>query len=108
MKTTIELAREAGFETMITKGKIHGFDRDGDYTEELKAFEALVRADERNSWPAEMEAMERQVNILTDALAAEREACAKVCEARAEDEVGMAYEGIALDCAAAIRARGSK
>ena len=24
---------------------------------------------ERNSWPAEMEAMERQVNILTDALA---------------------------------------
>jgi hypothetical protein len=52
--------------------------------------------------------MERQVNILTDALAAEREACAKACEARAEDEVGMAYEGIALDCAAAIRARGMK
>jgi hypothetical protein len=47
MKTTIEMAREAGFETMITKGKIHGLDRDGDYTEELKAFEALVRADER-------------------------------------------------------------
>jgi hypothetical protein len=55
MKTTIELAREAGFETMLRKGKILGFDRDGDYTEELKAFEALVRADER-------------------------EACAKVCE----------------------------
>jgi hypothetical protein len=54
-KSTIDMAREAGFETMITKGKIHGFDRDGDYTEELKAFEALVRADER-------------------------EACAKVCE----------------------------
>jgi hypothetical protein len=30
------------------------------------------RADERNSWPAEMEAMERQVNILTDALAQAR------------------------------------
>jgi hypothetical protein len=41
------MAREAGFETMITKGKIHGFDRDGDYTEELKSFEALIRADER-------------------------------------------------------------
>jgi hypothetical protein len=41
------MARAAGFETMITKGKIHGFDRFGDYTEELKAFEALVRADER-------------------------------------------------------------
>ena len=36
----------------------------------------------------------------------EREACAKVCEARAEEEVGMAYEGIALDCADLIRARG--
>jgi hypothetical protein len=47
MKTTIDMAREAGFETMITKGKIHGLARDGDYTEELKAFEALVRADER-------------------------------------------------------------
>jgi hypothetical protein len=41
------MARKAGFETMITKGKIHGFDRDGDYTEELKAFADLVRADER-------------------------------------------------------------
>jgi hypothetical protein len=48
MRDTIDMAREAGFETMITKGKIHGFDRDGDYTEELKAFEALVRADERS------------------------------------------------------------
>ena len=47
MRDTIELARDAGFETMLRKGKIHGFDRDGDYTEELKAFEALVRADER-------------------------------------------------------------
>ena len=34
----------------------------------LERFAELVRADERNSWPAEMEAMERQVNILTDAL----------------------------------------
>ena len=39
------------------------------------------------------------------AVLAEREACARVCEARAEEEVGMAYEGIALDCAAAIRSR---
>ena len=40
--------------------------------------------------------------------AAEREACAKLCEARADEEIGMAYEGIALDCAAAIRARGQQ
>ena len=72
LSKTVQLAHEAGFETMFRKGKIHGFDRDGDYTEELKAFEALVRADERNSWPAEMEAMERQVNILTDALTQSR------------------------------------
>jgi hypothetical protein len=52
MKDTIDMAREAGFETMFKNGKIHGFDRDGDYTEELKAFEALVRADERNTCAA--------------------------------------------------------
>jgi hypothetical protein len=39
----------------------------------LEAFAKLVRADERNSWPLEMEAMEQQVNILTDALAQERD-----------------------------------
>lgn len=46
----------------------------------VKAMIAEAVAKERNSWPAEMEAMERQVNILTDALAQakadEREACA--------------------------------
>jgi hypothetical protein len=80
-------------------------------------FAELVRADERNSWPAEMEAMERQVNILTDALndrqrwfdaleaqhkqaiLAEREACAKVC-----DDL---HPGLATKRAAEIiRARG--
>jgi hypothetical protein len=62
MRDTIDMAREAGF---------HVGDQfvAGASEAELKAFEALVRADERNSWPAEMEAMERQVNILTDALA---------------------------------------
>jgi hypothetical protein len=54
MRDTIEMAREAGFETMLRKGKILGFDRDGDYTEELKDFEALVRADEREALQAEV------------------------------------------------------
>jgi hypothetical protein len=49
MRDITDMAREAGFETMITKGKIHGFDRDGDYTEELKSFEVLIRADEREA-----------------------------------------------------------
>jgi len=91
MRDTIDMAREAGFETMITKGKIHGQNRDGDYTEELKAFEALVRADER-------------------------EACARVCESEAEMFKSCAYgandgrydwkEDGARECATAIRARG--
>lgn len=40
-----------------------------------KSFKARLdqeRADERSSWPEEMEAMERQVNILTNALAKAR------------------------------------
>ena len=82
MDKTIDMAREAGFETLITKGKIHGFDRDGDYTEELKAFEALVRADER-------------------------EACAKDFEAEADTWAAWPQAGAAKRIgAAAIRARG--
>ena len=79
-----------------------------------KDFEELVRADERNSWPSEMEAMERQVNILTDALAKskadEREACAKVCDdLPPPDGYNMTeisfWDVTSLECAAAIRAR---
>ena len=62
MKTEIELAKQAGWEYADDD---RGF-------EPLWRFAELVRADERNSWPAEMEAMERQVNILTDALAKAR------------------------------------
>jgi hypothetical protein len=64
MRDTIDMAREAGF--VENAGNVYG-----DHVN-LKAFEALVRANERNSWPAEMEAMERQVNILTDALSEAR------------------------------------
>ena len=92
MKTTIELAREAGF----NEGELVFM---GD---NFRRFAELVRADERNSWPAEMEAMERQVNILTDALAAEREACAKVA-----DEHMREFEGKSFGVGAAIRARGN-
>jgi hypothetical protein len=54
MRDTIEMAREAGFDTHTSEVAMKVF-----LTEELKAFEALVRADER-------------------------EACARVCEAREE------------------------
>ena len=98
MKTTIELAREAGF----TEGEL-AFMGDN-----FRRFAELVRADEREqSLRREKFIAERWAIECASQAEIEREACAKVCEARAEDEVGMAYEGIALDCAAAIRARGN-
>ena len=95
MKTTLEMAREAGF----TSGEL-AFMQDN-----FLFFANLVRADERNSWPAEMEAMERQVNILTDALADEREACAKLCESEWSNVAERMY---GEECATAIRARSEK
>jgi len=79
----------------------------------IERFAALVVAAERNSWPAEMEAMERQVNILTDALAQakaeEREACAKVCEAMrpTEREFDQRFYTACTLNANAIRARSN-
>jgi hypothetical protein len=71
MKTVVEMAREAGLHrqqhNLMSNPVQYRFSYDG-YEENLERFAELVRADERNSWPAEMEAMERQVNILTDAL----------------------------------------
>jgi hypothetical protein len=93
MKTTIELAREVyGAHTEWTGAPL----------DRLEQLVALVRADERNLWPAEMEAMERQVNILTDALAAEREACAQVVE-EYPHWLGMTAKA---EIANAIRVRG--
>ena len=96
----IRMAREAGFEELFKDS--HDWVC---FTEEIERFASLVAAAERNSWPAEMEAMERQVNILTDALAQakaeEREACTKVCAdmyLEGDMDTGLA--------AAAIRARG--
>ena len=64
----IELAKQAGLNHWTCEF----------YGEELKAFEALVRADER-------------------------EACAKVCDAFQARDVGMQP----AECAGAIRARGT-
>jgi len=80
MRDTIEMAREAGadiyghpdFATICVNGK--------DANAFVKAFEALVRADER-------------------------EACAKVCE-DLDWSQDSTWEVATLDCAEAIRARG--
>jgi hypothetical protein len=71
MRDTIDMAREANIVPYIVGPT------NAEYLERLKAFEALVRADER-------------------------EACAKVCE-----DVSEQFHAHAMDCAAAIRARGN-
>jgi hypothetical protein len=84
MRDTIEMAREAGIQNCTCRRNF----------ECLKAFEALVRADERDR------AMRENAYVL-----AEREACAKVCERKAEV---MAITGKSCDpddLANAIRAR---
>ena len=122
-RTTIEMAREAaGDDWKLFQ----------EFMPEIHRLAELVRADERNYWPSEMEAMERQVNILTDALAeernkwmertailirGEREACAKVCEELLERPSGYqgTWEGYGKfktqmtgqECATAIRARSN-
>jgi hypothetical protein len=116
MRDTIELAREAGFE--LGKAFVNGVLVDATTTE-LKAFEALVRADEQNK---QCEAFQQILSsVKAIAIADEREACAKFCETNqvwvgkvkrgfiewGEDEfvTGGIHQG--MDYAAAIRARGN-
>lgn len=67
----------------------------------LMEFASLVTAAEREA------CAKHYLDVMRKAVEEEREACAKVCEARASEEVGMAYEGIALECATAIRTRNN-
>jgi hypothetical protein len=101
MRDTIDMAREAG--AMFDLGEPHP-----DMMLVLKAFEALVRADERNrTWTQEhWTEYERSI------AAAEREACAKVCEdiyndPKGNDGYDCYYTRPYLECADAIRARGN-
>jgi hypothetical protein len=86
MKSTIDMAKEAGLLTWLKPPE--------DVIERFKAFEALVRADERER------AMRENAYVQ-----AEREACAKVC-----DDIDAEYEGedvLATWCSRAIRNRGN-
>jgi hypothetical protein len=89
MKSTIDMARKAGIDA--EKDTLCQYEG---WLEPLKAFEALVRADERDR------AMRENAYVQ-----AEREACAKVCESIASD----GYPTIEhQECADAIRARSQK
>ena len=107
-KTVIEMAREAVLHLYVNDLT------EKPYAEVIERFAAIVRADERNAWPLEMEAMERQVNILTDALAQEREACAEVCKKHADvyamlerNPIANAAWAACIDNRDAIRARSN-
>ena len=85
MRDTKDMAREAGIDAWWDSGG----DWRETFDEHLKAFEALVRADERDR------AMRENAYVQ-----AEREACAKVCE--------DLHPGLATKRAAElIRARGN-
>jgi hypothetical protein len=84
MRDTIDMAREAG---LIDPRDAYSEEYVQAVLEDLKAFEALVRADER-------------------------EACAKVCDdlpapERMSLDNESLWEAATLDCADAIRARGN-
>ena len=90
MKTVIEMAREAGLCTWLKPPEY--------FVERIEAFAELVREDERNrTWTQEhWTEYERSI------AAAEREACAKVCE-----NLPMQQEYDVRDqCSKEIRARG--
>jgi hypothetical protein len=102
MKTTLEMAREAGIDAeKDTLCRYEG------WLQPLKAFETLVRADERTrTWTQEhWTEYERSI------AAVEREACAKVCDDLSPPcgynltEISF-WDVTSLECAAAIRARG--
>jgi hypothetical protein len=92
MDKTIDMAREVKMPYDFVTGEPI-------YLEKLKAFEALVRADERNrTWTQEhWTEYERSI------AAAEREACAKVCYELPWKDMGHIPSNLAF--AAAIRAR---
>lgn len=106
MKTVIEMAREAGI--LATFNTLHP---------SIEIFAALVRADEREKYKWDVHSCgptcKRYACVaMREAVEAEREACAKVCEELVPDMSRTAndasvWDVATFDCAAAIRARGS-
>jgi hypothetical protein len=103
MRNTIELAREAGNDDLFDAMQVAFLER----------FEALVRADEREQYKWDIHSCgptcKRYACVaMREAVEAEREACAKVCEELPPVGESRQWERATLkDCAAAIRARGN-
>jgi hypothetical protein len=106
MKTTIDMAREVGLHLYVNDIT------EAPYAARLKAFEALVRADEREEFQRWFDAVTSQHK---QEILAEREACAKVAEDSDHVVSGRGYydqlgnaDATVKNIAAAIRARGAK
>jgi hypothetical protein len=111
MRDTIDMAREAGFMYSVSTDGYMGLAYDYRVGKEtggsLKAFEALVRADEQEKYKWDVHSCgltcKRYACVaMREAVEAEREACAKVC-----DEWSDYTKGIAPTLAERIRARGN-
>jgi hypothetical protein len=108
MRDTIDMAREANLYLARENPPYYGTSMDS-----LKAFEALVRADqdERYKWDIHScgPTCKRYACVaMREAVEAEREACAKVCEQTDEEFEGPdQWDWHSKDYAAAIRARGN-
>jgi hypothetical protein len=100
MKTTIDMAREAGNGDLFDAMQVAFLER----------FEALVRADEREQYKWDVHSCgptcKRYACVaMREAVEAEREACAKLCDDLAVDAYNN-HDILYEQCAAAIRARG--
>jgi hypothetical protein len=100
MRDTIDMAREAGWD-----------DHHAEFDTRLDRLVALVRADEREQYKWDIHSCgptcKRYACVaMREAVEAEREACAKVCEGYT-DNSDADHESHGYACAAAIRGRGN-
>ena len=111
MRDTIDMAREAGVYKDCDWR--YGMKAEGD---SLKAFEALVRADEREKYKWDIHSCgptcKRYACVaMREAVEAEREACARLADERLMDTSALLSmppkSSAAWSIAAAIRARGN-
>ncbi|CAB5219910.1 hypothetical protein UFOVP232_2 [uncultured Caudovirales phage] len=98
-RTIMEMAREAGLCTWLKPPEY--------FVERIERFAELVRADEAEKFKWDIHSCGPTCTkigcvAVREAVKAEREACAKVCDAFQARDVGMQP----AECAAAIRARG--
>ena len=104
----IRMAREAGLPYEYDTGRIL-------YLKELERFAALVAAAEREAmieqgWRqcAKDQRTTQFCGMVEQAVLAEREACAKVCEENADDDTEGEWDSACISCADHIRARGQE